>query len=450
MRLKTKVRPGQERGTNQAGGCKMVTRKSRSAIAVWVLAAVCLCVAPRRASGQVETVIYNFLGHKNGAGPDAPVTVIGSHLDGTTYNGGDFGVGQVYRLMPQAGQVPWTFARLFSFSAGGVVPFGNVTPGKLGTLHGTLVENGPNGVGCGVVYELVPPPAGQTGWTENILYQFTCGSDGFWPHGDLAKDSSGTLYGVTKFGGTGGCGTVFRLTPPASGQTAWSFATIYTFAGGPDGCTPLGHLLVDPVANMIFGTTSTGGQFNLGTVYGLTPTDSLPYAKTGIHDFEGDATDAHDGANPNGGLVGGAGNLWGTTNSGGASIKCCGIVFQLRQLIAGNPLYTLIIRHQFTGGQDGAIPQSGLYKDTSGRYWGTTVNGGSGTIGANFGTIFEFYPDAIRAGVYHYVVAYAFNGGTNDGAYPFSMLTADTNGVFYGTTRNGGTADFGTVFSFVP
>jgi len=345
--------------------------------------------------GQVETVIHNFLGGKNGSQPMAPVTVLGDHVGGTTYNGGESFVGKVFKLTPETGQPEWTFRRLFSFTGTttGVIPMGAVIASKNGVLYGTAIESTPNN-GCGVVYELVPPSGGQTTWTENIIYQFTCLGDGMRPIGRLAKDGKGALYGVTKFGGgASGCGTVFKLIPPSSGQTNWSFATIYTFAGGTaDGCTPNGDLLYDSVSKMIFGTTISGGLRGLGTVYGLTPTGPLSYTKTGIHDFEGDANDAHDGALPNGGLVGGAGDLWGTTYSGGASNNCCGIVFQLVQEISGDPNYTLIVQHQFTGGQDGATPMAGLYEDASRRVWGTTYKGGPVQRGAISELFSSFIP----------------------------------------------------------
>ena len=72
----------------------------------------------------------------------------------------------------------------------------------------------------GTVFNLTPPAAGETGWTENVLYSFQGGLiDGANPYAGLIMDASGTLYGTTAFGGgdcrsqPDGCGTVFQLVP---------------------------------------------------------------------------------------------------------------------------------------------------------------------------------------------------------------------------------------------
>jgi uncharacterized repeat protein (TIGR03803 family) len=62
---------------------------------------------------------------------------------------------------------------------------------------------------------------------ETVLYSFKGGSDGISPLAGLIADNHGALYGTTEIGGSGcpqypGCGTVFKLTPPAKGQTAWT------------------------------------------------------------------------------------------------------------------------------------------------------------------------------------------------------------------------------------
>ncbi len=70
---------------------------------------------------------------------------------------------------------------------------------------------------------LSPPAAEQTSWTKTILYQFLADNDGQSPAAELVVDSSGALYGVTPAGnGSAQYGVVFKLTPPAAAQTAWS------------------------------------------------------------------------------------------------------------------------------------------------------------------------------------------------------------------------------------
>jgi len=52
-----------------------------------------------------------------------------------------------------------------------------------------------------------------SGWSESILYSFQGGSDGGVPLVGLIFDPLGNLYGATSDGGSGGGGTVFKLTP---------------------------------------------------------------------------------------------------------------------------------------------------------------------------------------------------------------------------------------------
>src|SRR6516225_5610580 len=81
------------------------------------------------------------------------------------------------------------------------------------------------------------------------IWSFSGGSDGAIPGGPLLRDQTGTLYGNTLGGGnftapicgiffTGGCGAVFKLTPPAGDKAGWSLSTLYAFTGGSDGGSP--------------------------------------------------------------------------------------------------------------------------------------------------------------------------------------------------------------------
>ena len=92
-------------------------------------------------------------------------------------------------------------------------PFAGLIADKKGALYGTT---GFGGINYGTVFKLTPPAKGQTGWTETVLYSFcsqpSC-SDGFKPHAGLIADEEGALYGTTLGGGSSGFGTVFKMTP---------------------------------------------------------------------------------------------------------------------------------------------------------------------------------------------------------------------------------------------
>jgi hypothetical protein len=107
---------------------------------------------------------------------------------------------------------------------------------------------------------------------ETVLYSFKGGSnDGLEPVAGLIFDKQGALYGTTASAGTN-LGTVFKLTPPANGQTAWTPTVLYRFTGGSDGGDPVAVLIADD-SGALYSTTIIGGID--GTVFKLTPRDRL-------------------------------------------------------------------------------------------------------------------------------------------------------------------------------
>jgi hypothetical protein len=131
------------------------------------------------------------------------------------------------------------------------------------------------------VFKLTPPPKGQTAWTPAVLYSFcsqpSC-SDGAFPSAGLIADEQGALYSTTVFGGIGNNGTVFKLTPPPKGQTAWTETVLYRFcslSSCSDGAGPYAGLIADK-QGAFYSTTSSGGVSSAvpccyGTVFKLTP-----------------------------------------------------------------------------------------------------------------------------------------------------------------------------------
>ena len=110
-----------------------------------------------------------------------------------------------------------------------------------GNLYGTTSAGGPSD--DGTVFELTPPGAGETRWTEKLLHRFKAGVAGKDPSAGLIMDANGAFYGTTTFGGEVGCvgcGTVFELTPPGAGETRWTEKVLYRFKGGAAELTPPG------------------------------------------------------------------------------------------------------------------------------------------------------------------------------------------------------------------
>jgi uncharacterized repeat protein (TIGR03803 family) len=142
-----------------------------------------------------------------------------------------------------------------------------------------------------------------------------------------------------------------------------------------------------------------------------------------------------------------SGNLYGTTNSFGATGGCdygggCGTVFKVAPDGTETTLYT------FTGGTDGGMSNAGLIMDNAGNLYGTTKEGGLDTCSVGYptvgcGVVFKVAPDGTEAVLYTFT-----NGG--DGATPEGPLVMDAASNLYGTTFNGGAGYFGVVFKLTP
>lgn len=171
------------------------------------------------------------------------------------------------------------------------------------------------------MFELSQGAGGQ--WAETVLYTFQGGStDGANPQAGLVQDNSGNLYGTTQFGyayPTAGIntGTVFKLTQTSDSQ--WTESIIYAFCAQflcADGSGPLGGVVLDKAGNL-YGTTDLGGANQVwGAVFGLTPgAPNAMWNEVVLFSFE----QGPAGFNPHVGVIlDSAGNLYGTAYQGGA------------------------------------------------------------------------------------------------------------------------------------
>jgi uncharacterized repeat protein (TIGR03803 family) len=130
-----------------------------------------------------------------------------------------------------------------------------------GNLYGTTFS-GRSSCDCGVVFKLAPNPDGT--WTEQVLYSFAGGTDGFNPSAGVILDATGNLYGTTNGGGSSSCdcGLVFKLTRRASG--GWSERVLHTFLGY--GANPIAGLIKGASGNLYgrdAGGTSNGLVFEI-------------------------------------------------------------------------------------------------------------------------------------------------------------------------------------------
>jgi uncharacterized repeat protein (TIGR03803 family) len=271
-----------------------------------------------------ETVLYKFKGMPDGYFSEALLAKdkTGS-LYGTTYPGGADGWGTVFKV-DIAGKetVLHNFAGPPNGGGDGAIPGPGVSRDAAGNIYGVTGAGG--AYGAGTVFKL-----DATG-KENLLYSFTGGADGGGP-GSVLLLAKGNIYGTTGNGGNSecggsGCGVVFGLSPQSDGS--WTESVLYTFCSLPscaDGERPLaGPLVRDSVGNL-YGTTYFGGASDDGIVFKLDTTGK----ETVLHSFTGGA----DGAFPYAGLIMDShGNLYGTTQGGGATCYTsftCGVVFEI-------------------------------------------------------------------------------------------------------------------------
>jgi uncharacterized repeat protein (TIGR03803 family) len=317
---------------------------------------------------------------------------------------------------------------IYSFNGvDGANPYNGVIL-KGGNLYGVTYDGG--AYGNGTVFELTP--SGGV-WTETVLYSFTGGSDGALPFADLTFDDAGNFYGTTLYGGTYGGGVVFELTPSQSG---WSEAVLHSFRTGPN-LSSAGPSRVTFKGGKLYGTIRSEGAYGAGAVFELGQSKQGWSGKI-LYNFSGGS----DGETPSGGLTFDVtGNLYGTTESGGAGSG--GVVFELTPS-RGKWTETVLYSFQCCNG-DGVVP-SGLKISKAGNLFGTTTQGGTGSCSGynGCGTVWELSHS--NEGWTENVL-YNFAGGS-DGNWPNSDLLINRAGIF-GTTRGLVSGDT-TVFRLTP
>jgi uncharacterized repeat protein (TIGR03803 family) len=331
-------------------------------------------------SNGVETILHSFRNTaRYGGTSDGAALYAGLVRDaagnfyGTTYGGGVYNFGSVFKLNKEGKER----ALLYSFTGGadGSRSQAGLILDSAGNVYGTTVYGGVGPcvdlygqLGCGTVFMVTP--AG----VETVLYSFMGGADGAYPIAGLARDGVGNFYGTTEDGGAAnctdyngqGCGTVFKLT------SAGVETVLHSFAGSPtDGERP--SAVIMGAGGNLYGTTFIGGTSNDGTVFEMTPTGTEKL----LHSFGGYAG---DGSFPYAGLVADGGSFYGTTQLGGG---CCGTIFKMSKAGVESVVYS------FAGATGGCLPSAALISDGAGNFYGTTSNCGN-VDGA--GTVFKFTP----------------------------------------------------------
>jgi uncharacterized repeat protein (TIGR03803 family) len=285
-----------------------------------------------------------------------------------------------------------------------------------GNFYGVTQLGGTSGKGT--LFKMTP-----TGVLTTLVHFTGSGGMGAFPKGGLIQRADGSFYGTTHSGGGTDNGTIYKITTDGTpGGTV--FTTLVQFSGSSGanpGSSPLGNMVQGSDGNLYgttYGIALNLAFFNWGTVFKMTPSGNL----TTIASFN-----LTNGGLPAASLVlGGDGNFYSTTKSGGS--LGFGTVFRVSP--AGQ-LATLI---DFTGrGASGNEPEGSLFQDTDGSFYGTTVLGGP----ADLGTVFKMSEGGDLATIGAF---YGFSGaGPTNGEGPRSALIKGIDGKLYGSTT-------GTIF----
>jgi len=282
-------------------------------------------------------------------------------------------------------------------------PICTLIEGRDGRLYGTTARGGTND--AGTVFAV-----SKDGGTETVLHEFGVTPEAMGPRAGVLQASDGALYGTLaslsyRFG------VVYFLETNGA-----NYRVLHSFLGGSDGSHPAADL-IEGADGMLYGTASAGGSGQGGTVFKLRK-DGAGYSN--LHQFI-----SSESPQPLARLLQTAdGKLYGTT--AGDAIDH-GSVFSMD---TNGGSFTVM--HHFAGNPDGASSTAPLIQCADGLLYGTTALGGPN----NFGALFRLGLDGTGYTVFHSFGA--------EGTYPYVGLVEVTNGLLYGTTYAGGS---GTVFA---
>jgi uncharacterized repeat protein (TIGR03803 family) len=391
-----------------------------------------------RPDSGVERIIHTFRATKRGIEPlTGPIAGDNGVMFGSTYLGGTGtcgnsggGCGTIYQMTPDADGFAEHVIYDFKGRGDGVEPRGMIRYG--GNLYGVTFWRSEYGA-LPVLFELVP---NKKRYAERTLYQFPSPLQ---PNG-VTLTRNGVLY-ITDDSSAVTYGSIVRVDLTRKNPTA---KTIFTFPSLASGAGPRSPLAVDS-SGTLYGTTSQGGTggaseclgYGCGTIFKLTPSKS-GFTETVLYDFQG----TNDGAFPNPPILDSSGTLYlsmGLTEGSACVDGGCGTVGSFN-------LATRKLKNFYYFTRSGLWwPNSYLTFDRSGALYGTTSN--SGYQLNNDGGVFKL---TRHKGGFTEGTAYTFTG-TPDGAFPGGGLLLSPSGTkLYGVTRWGGTGyggGDGVVFS---
>lgn len=329
-------------------------------------------------------------------------------------------------------------------NSGGARPTSPLTQGRDGALYGAASSGGVHGTG--VLFKIAPDGSGFTVVHSfgrvAALFMNQANSDGATPHGALVQGSDGALYGAAYTGGTGGGGTIFRVSTDGTGfRVLRAFAALRMASYNQGGNSPVGLTLERD--GMLYGVTLLGGWNGQGTVFKM-GIDGRGF-KT-LHEFH-ETTPRNnvndDGARPAAApVLGRDGALYGTTNIGGKFGD--GVLYRLA---TDGKRFDVLHRFQRSGAGfagNGVFPQGVLTQGSDGFLYGSARQGGA----YDGGILFKVGEDGTG-----FTVLHTFSdprAESVDGSLPSATPVFGEDGQLYGVASAGGAGGMGTVFRVIP
>jgi uncharacterized repeat protein (TIGR03803 family) len=273
------------------------------------------------------TVLRHFDYYNTGGYPDGSLI---QATDGNFYGMGTTGNnnldGTIFKITPTG---TFTVLKLLDETVTGKLPYGHLTQGNDGNFYG--ITNGGGTGGYGTIFKITPRGV------FTVLKHLTSATGG-WAYGSLTLGADGNFYGMTENGGANSSGSIFKITPTGV------FTVLRYFDYMNSGASPWGSLVRAADGNF-YGMCSYGGQNFSGTIFKITPSGTFTVLKH--------LNTSTTGGTPEGDLVQGSdGALYGMTSEGGN--YGAGTLFR----ITTTGVFT-VLRH-FNYDTDGGVPDGTL------------------------------------------------------------------------------------------
>jgi len=272
------------------------------------------------------TVLRHFDYYNTGGYPDGSlIQATDGNFYGMASSGGSNLEGTIFKMTP-SGTI--TVLKVLDKDVTGGLTYGHLTEGKDGNFYGMTNWGGTGGYGT--IFKITP-----TG-VFTVLKHLTSATGGY-SYSSLTLGADGNFYGTTEDGGANYSGSIFKITPTGV------FTVLKYFDYMNSGASPWGGLVRAADGNF-YGMTTWGGQNFSGTIYKITPTGTFTVLKQ---------LSATTGGRPYGDLVQGSdGALYGMTSEGGTYDN--GTLFR----ITTTGVFT-VLRH-FNYDTDGGVPDGTL------------------------------------------------------------------------------------------